>query len=218
MNGRRAYTHARKRPEAAGDPDQVVIPRALECLYQRITHAAWATMYARGVSEIDSAYSRLHVALQEWRAETGEAPESAVPPELGLPGLAEPRTLRLRINCRAPSLNDLYSGQHWAERKRTADLWHALVVEAVGQAGAAGANVQRFARPVDIQVLARFRKSALDPDNVAGAAKLILDGLTHAGVLHDDTLREVRQVTLGAALVGEDAVEVVVREADDSNQ
>jgi hypothetical protein len=66
---------------------------------------------------------------------------------------------------------------------------------------------------VDIHVSCTFPKGAriLDPDNLA--AKLVIDGLKGL-VIHDDSPRYVRTVTLGPCVRGENAETVItVKEA-----
>ena len=115
------------------------------------------------------------------------------------------RTFTATIPATLPSLNGIYAGQHWTKRARLANEWHTITILACK-----GAFL--FDAPVDIHVSCTFPKGArlLDPDNLA--AKLVIDGLKGL-VIHDDSPRYVRTVTLGPCLRGERAeTTVIVRE------
>jgi len=88
--------------------------------------------------------------------------------------------IRLTIPEPAPSWQQLYAGKHWTQRKRMADEWHLRVM-----AGLAMCRPLVEGR-VDITVTANYPdKRRRDPDNIC--AKLLIDGLVHAGILPDDS-------------------------------
>lgn len=86
-----------------------------------------------------------------------------------------------------PSSNKIYSGMHWAERKRIADEGHLL-------AKSAGMRFKRLygARkgPVEITITAHH-PGRYDVDNYGFTGKIIIDGLVRSGLLPDDTDKTV---------------------------
>ena len=87
---------------------------------------------------------------------------------------------------KVPSWNTLYAGMHWSKRKEMADIAHMVVLEAVG------GKQDPFPRPVTIKIEAHMKRP-IDPDNVC--AKLLIDGLKHAGIVKDDTHEYISSVT-----------------------
>lgn len=112
------------------------------------------------------------------------------------------RTFQFTIPDTLPSLNGIYAGQHWTKRARLANEWHTITILACK-----GAFL--FDGMVDIFVTCTFPPGArlLDPDNLA--AKLVIDGLKGL-VIHDDSPRYVRTVTLGPCVRGERAETTVI--------
>jgi Holliday junction resolvase RusA-like endonuclease len=86
--------------------------------------------------------------------------------------------------------NKLYAGRHWKDRQQYADAAHLLVLAKLRERTAA---IIPFECRVHITVRAYYNKHPQDPDNIT--AKLYIDGLVKAGLLHDDTMREVASVT-----------------------
>jgi len=95
----------------------------------------------------------------------------------------------LTIPRALPSWNQFYAGVHWAQRRKLATLWHALVAEQVRGVG----KLPPFSSPVNI-IVTRYGSPAIDPDNIC--AKLAIDGLVRARVLWDDGPMYVDGVTL----------------------
>jgi len=104
--------------------------------------------------------------------------------------------VKLFIEYRFSSLNALYSGQHWAKRKKMAHDVHLLVREAVGQMREPMGVVKLVFTPI---VGKGQRK--LDLSNYGYAVKLIEDGLVHAGVIKDDTQEYVKGIEILPAVV-----------------
>jgi hypothetical protein len=102
----------------------------------------------------------------------------------------------LELNIRGfkwPTLNSFYAGMHWSKRKRIVDQWHTIVwVELLRQHGS---DRPSFNTPVTITVTG-YGTRPPDPDGMAAAAKLVIDGLCIAGVLQDDTYLHVDEVRL----------------------
>jgi len=99
--------------------------------------------------------------------------------------------LTLTVPGKPPSLNDLYSGQHWSKRKKVRDEWHERVAML-----APDVTVTDY--PVSVECEVRFSdgRAQYDTDNCIVACKLITDGLEEAGVLAGDAPKHVQSVTL----------------------
>jgi hypothetical protein len=95
----------------------------------------------------------------------------------------------LTIPRALPSWNQFYAGVHWAQRRKLATLWHALVAEQVRLTK----KHPPFTAPVTITVT-RSGPRAIDPDNIC--AKLAIDGLVRSRVLWGDDPAYVESVTL----------------------
>ena len=91
---------------------------------------------------------------------------------------------------RPPSWNRFYSGMHWAKRKVLADEAHLLVLLSVRDQCP---DADMFSECVDIEMVTYFKNRPQDTDNLT--AKLLIDGLRHAGILSDDTPQQVASVT-----------------------
>ena len=91
-------------------------------------------------------------------------------------------------NFKCPSLNILYAGVHWAKRKKMVDEIHQLVYyQAI--------NKEKFNQPVKISYEIHYKgKRRHDPDNAA--IKIFTDGLVLAGVLKDDSLKEIKEISI----------------------
>lgn len=90
--------------------------------------------------------------------------------------------IRLRISRVPASPNELL-GFHWRYRKKNCDLWQREVYYALVQAG--HRNLIPYGRAqVSID---RHSHGELDPDNLIGSVKPILDALRYAHVLVDDS-------------------------------
>jgi CTP:phosphocholine cytidylyltransferase-like protein len=86
--------------------------------------------------------------------------------------------LPVKINSKL-SLNSIYSGMHWFERKKQSQNLHELVkLELLSQK----VPKKLFENPVDIEF---FWNSLLDLDNHGYMAKLIIDGLKGYSIRDD---------------------------------
>jgi len=88
---------------------------------------------------------------------------------------------------KVPSWNKMYAGVHWAARKKEADDWHNLIFFKCKEL-----KIPKY-KSADITIISTSKRP-LDPDNIC--AKLIIDGLVHAGVLPDDSYKYVESVLL----------------------
>lgn len=61
-----------------------------------------------------------------------------------------------------------------------------------GNAAFSTYSVKKMDSPVSIRVIS-YRKREHDPDGIS--AKAVIDGLVHAGILADDTTKQVKEVT-----------------------
>lgn len=85
-----------------------------------------------------------------------------------------------RVPC---SPNDLL-GRHWRFRSKNQSAWRDEVWYALCQAGYARLRVPLPKARVSIE---RISRHFLDPDNLVGSIKPILDGLRYAKVIENDT-------------------------------
>lgn len=99
-----------------------------------------------------------------------------------------------------PSTNQIYSGIHWAKRKKAK-------YDALKATKAAVAGMTPMQRQVDLVFRPRLGKGQRkrDTSNNSMSAKLIEDGLVKAGILADDTEQYVRKVTLEPSEIDREA-------------
>lgn len=90
--------------------------------------------------------------------------------------------IELDIPDVCPSLNRQLR-MHWSQRKRLVDLWRRWVWVACVQAKIPTRHPLSFAK-IEIH---RVGKKAMDPDNLVGAQKVLIDGLRSHGLIVDDT-------------------------------
>lgn len=83
----------------------------------------------------------------------------------------------------APSLNRLMR-MHWSARRRVLKKWEWIVYAEVYRIG--GPVALKYHGKVRVQIMRRSNHR-LDPDNLHGAAKLVLDALKTAKVIEDDS-------------------------------
>lgn len=85
-----------------------------------------------------------------------------------------------RVPC---SPNDLL-GRHWRYRSKNQNAWRDEVYYALMQSGNARLRVPFAKARVSIE---RISRGLLDPDNLVGSIKPVLDGLRYAKVIKDDS-------------------------------
>ncbi len=97
-----------------------------------------------------------------------------------------------------PSLNSIYSGVHWNERKKQADFGHIACKAAIRKAG-----IKPFDYPVRLTFIPVLGKKARarDCSNYSYAAKIIEDGLVRCGVLQDDSPKYVKSFSISEPVV-----------------
>lgn len=89
-------------------------------------------------------------------------------------------------NHKALSWNNIYSGVHWAKRKKIADEIHELI-----WAVAKEQKLKKVKGQANITIFSTSPKP-LDSDNIA--SKVYIDGLKLAGYIVDDTPKYVGMV------------------------
>jgi len=107
-------------------------------------------------------------------------------------------TLVLTVLRATPSLNDFanrYTAAPWKYRD-TRRLWHRLVGEALLEARVAYREPLRWPRPPRDHVVVQVTRYAaahqwLDPDNLTGGLKPVLDALKSHDVIADDTAKAI---------------------------
>lgn len=99
---------------------------------------------------------------------------------------------------------------HWRKyhkTKKTYTQYACLVAKGMWKSRSA------FKNPVNVHILWKVKGNRKDPDNVSHGIKYILDGLVLAGVLHDDSRKQVNSIKhdfeYGCKV---DSVEVVLEE------
>lgn len=95
--------------------------------------------------------------------------------------------LPVKINSKL-SLNSIYAGMRWFERKKQSQHLHELVkLELLSQK----VPKKPFENPVDIEF---YWNSLLDLDNHGYMAKLIIDGLK-GYLIYDDSKKYIQKIT-----------------------
>ena len=88
------------------------------------------------------------------------------------------------------SLNAYYAGKHWSVRKKDADFWHMLVLEAMHRTKQ---PVVMAEKPVMISV---WFHDGLDCSNHAAMVKMIEDALKDK-IIKDDSPKYVKGIYIG---------------------
>ncbi len=81
------------------------------------------------------------------------------------------------------------NGRDWRRRSRAAQEWKRLVDQALEQLGEARPRWPRVRLHYDV-----YGRVEIDPDNLVGLGKPVLDGLVAGGVLPDDRAAQVARV------------------------
>jgi hypothetical protein len=90
------------------------------------------------------------------------------------------------------SLNAYYAGKHWSVRKKDADFWHLLVLEAMCRLKRTQ-RVEMAQTPVQISC---YFNDGLDCSNHAAMVKMIEDALKGT-VIQDDSPKYVKGIFMG---------------------
>lgn len=90
------------------------------------------------------------------------------------------------------SLNAYYAGKHWAKRKKDADFWHLLVLEAISQMKRTQ-KIEMAQQPV---LISCYFNDSLDCSNHAAMVKMIEDALKGI-VIQDDSPKYVKGIFIG---------------------
>ena len=99
--------------------------------------------------------------------------------------------------------NAYYAGKFWAQRKKDADYWHAMVMACMDRQGL---RKRPFERPV---VITMYFNDRLDCSNHSVMFKMIEDGMK-GRLIHDDSRKWVKGNEI--YFHDEDYIKVVVRE------
>ena len=111
------------------------------------------------------------------------------------------------INLKLPlpekiSANKAYAGQHWAVRKKQADLFHLSLLEFKNKH-----TIEEY--PIAISFIFRFKGRLLDVDNCFYMAKLLIDGIRGIKLLKDDTPKYINEISITVEK-GKDEVEILL--------
>lgn len=88
-----------------------------------------------------------------------------------------------------PTINTMLT-KHWRTYKRYKDEWKETTYYT-----ALSEKIQKFTNPVTITIELNFKdKRRHDPDNYT--PKFIHDGLVDAGVLEDDSFKQIKELTI----------------------
>lgn len=85
---------------------------------------------------------------------------------------------------RAPASPNEFLGFHWRHRKRNSDLWQKEIRVALAAQQYFG--IQKPLNRAHVAIERRSR-GQMDPDNLYGAVKPVIDALRYAGILLDDS-------------------------------
>lgn len=99
------------------------------------------------------------------------------------------KNITLQIPLVVPSPN-LWVRAHWRRYQSIKTQWCEEIAFAVLGLGAQRNALVLPFEWAHVEVIS-YRKRLLDPDNLAGGLKPIMDGLRYAGVIQDDTARNV---------------------------
>lgn len=102
--------------------------------------------------------------------------------------------------------NAYYAGKFWAQRKKDADYWHAMVRACMDRQGL---RKRPFERPV---VITMYFNDRLDCSNHSVMFKMIEDGMK-GRLIHDDSRKWVKGNEI--YFHDEDYIKVVVREIEE---
>jgi len=105
--------------------------------------------------------------------------------------LSKPQRLRVDLqNLKFPSLNEMYGGNHFVRAKIKKTFGIAL--KAIFRRGFRPVNLY----PLKIKFDWYFPDLRTDPDNRAGVGqKIVLDSLQDAGIIRNDTLKDVTYIS-----------------------
>lgn len=100
--------------------------------------------------------------------------------------------MTMELDCKCPSWNDMYAGQHWSKRKKLAEEIHELVYFSILKEGK---NFKETFDSCNIFFDIYFKgKRRRDPDNCN--VKLFIDGLVMAGVIEDDNSDIIQEIAI----------------------
>jgi len=85
--------------------------------------------------------------------------------------------------------------------------------QATGNATFPTNDTPAFDSPVNIRVIS-YRKLNHDPDGVS--AKAVFDGLVHAGILADDSSKQIKKVTFENRKSKDERTVIVIETADET--
>ena len=117
---------------------------------------------------------------------------------------------RLTIDLVPPSLNDMYSGQHWTKRKKSKDTWRRYLA-------AIQKDIPKFKKfPIAVEaVVYRKDNRRRDPDNAVVAVKLFNDSLVAMGKIPDDSSKYIKWIK--CSIVGgaqKDYTDIIIYEVE----
>lgn len=92
----------------------------------------------------------------------------------------------LEIDEPSPSLNSVWGG-HWQKKRELRDKWLWLIRAA--RLKAKVFDPPKY--PKATVTIERFGKRHVDPDNLAGGAKVVFDGLRREGLILDDSPKHI---------------------------
>jgi len=87
------------------------------------------------------------------------------------------------------SANKVHAGVHWGVRKRWADTYHKSFLPFKNKY-----KINEY--PIKMTLMFEYRTHALDIDNNFYMAKLCIDSLRSIGLLRDDTLEYVSEISI----------------------
>jgi Endodeoxyribonuclease RusA. len=85
-------------------------------------------------------------------------------------------------------MNAIYSGKHWTKRKKDAEYWHILTINALRQQG-----IKRNVLDYPVKVVLSWN-DRLDIDNHSYMGKMIVDSLK-GYIIKDDNRKYLKEIT-----------------------
>lgn len=103
------------------------------------------------------------------------------------------------------STNKIYSGVHWAVRKKWADLFHRSLLPYRNKI-----TIKNY--PVSVSYIYTFKGRQLDASNCSFMSKLFEDAMVQNKILIDDTPNFVDEIVLISQKGTSDEVEIIISE------
>jgi len=120
---------------------------------------------------------------------------------------------KLKLEFEMPkklSLNKIYAGAHWRERKSEKEMYLWEVMRSLK-----GFKITKpFNFPVELHFTFIFSRNALDCSNCAYMGKMIEDGIIYKSILPDDSIKYVSKVSYTSIKGKENKIILEINDGD----